>query len=80
MDSTCGPGHRKGAARIGRMASRNTQGEFLFDLQDVSVLKSSLNPRALISVVYFNVLGKKERLARIEQISFYICQSESLGP
>jgi hypothetical protein len=53
---------------------------FLFDLQDVSVLKSSLNPRALISVVYFNGWGKKERRARVEQISFYICQSESLGP
>ena len=53
---------------------------FLFDFQDVSVSKSSLNPRALISAVYFNGLGKKERRARVEQISFYIRQSESLGP
>jgi hypothetical protein len=73
-------GERKGAARIGRMATRNSQGEFFYLFQDVSVLKSSLNPRALISAVYFNVLGKKERRARVEQISFYICQSESLGP
>ena len=29
--------------------------------------KSSLNPRALISVVHFNVFEKKERRARLEQ-------------
>jgi hypothetical protein len=33
--------------------------KFLFELQDVSVSKSSLNPRALISVVYFNGFGKE---------------------
>ena len=44
---------------------------FLFNIQNVSFSKleqkSSLNPRALTSVVHFNVLEKKERRARIEQ-------------
>jgi hypothetical protein len=40
---------------------------FFINSQDVSVLKSGLNLRALI---YFNGLGKKERRARIEHISF----------
>ena len=48
-------GASKDAERIGHMVAETVKEIVLFDLQDVSFSKSSLNLRALMSVVCFNV-------------------------
>ena len=53
-------GESKDAERIGHMTAETVKGNFLFDLQDDCFSKSSLNPRALMSVVCFNVCEEKE--------------------
>jgi hypothetical protein len=42
-------------SELGTWALETVKENFLFDLQDVSFSKSSLNPRAIMSIVCFNV-------------------------